>query len=1434
MHRFWDTIIEPVLEIIKPGAIVEIGCFRGLNTRNIVEYCSRCGGVLHAIDPEPEFDVEEWQEKYGNTLVFYKTVSLHVLPKIEKFDVVFIDGDHNWYTVYNELKIIEQRCRQNGRPFPLVMLHDTGWPYARRDMYYNPETIPLTYRKPYEQKGIRPGSPELQEKGGLNASLFNAIYEGNLQNGVLTAVEDFIKTSNNTLELIKIPGLHGLGIICPAQLNEQNKKLYTFINNLIPSPVLEQYIKLLEGFRINSVILGKENYETLKAKESQFAELEQRLADTEKTLSETRTKQKEEVEHLQDEVRQFTTALRVQKAQVAQLEQRLSGAEKVVSEKDQQLSVLNSVLRQRNQDVEKYARKVEQIKFHGWQKGYKNDTSRIKCADYDYKLYNKNTNLPSAQPASTCLIPESLMVDIVICVHNALDDVRACLESIIKNASRKFTLYIVNDGSDEPTTNYLQQFSSTKENIVLLENSLAQGYTCAANKGLRASAADYVILLNSDTIVPPKWLDKILECGESDPGIGIIGPLSNAASWQSVPELFDKSGDWAINVLPDGFTVEDMDNIVGLVSKKQFPRVPFINGFCFAIKRNVIETIGRLDEEAFPYGYGEENDYCLRASYKGIQMAIADHLYVFHAKSKSFGHEQRLQLSTKGNSVLAGKHGKERINKLVAQIKNDLILNGIRRNIRKRLQALSGKVNPTLFDLRILFLLPVPGTGGGIHSVVQEVSGMRRLGIHARIAIKKEDVYGYYRNYNSISECHELFIPFATAESLIDVAESFNVVVATIYNSCKLISMIVDRHPHILPAYYVQDYEPFFFAENGGEWQEAFNSYTLIPNCVLFAKTDWLVKVVEDKHGIPVYRVCPSLDHDIYYPDLHSGRLMDTIRVVAMIRPNTPRRGPGRTMRVLKRLSREFGDHIKIEIFGCTNDDKGFVTLDRDLVFCNHGILVREEVAELLRQADIFLDLSDYQAFGRTGVEAMACGCAVVLPVTGGVHEYAVHRHNALLVDTHDEEATYNAVRELVISSALRSTLQRKGLAAAANYSIHRAAMSILQVLATQREKNISRRAHIFHSSSITSKVYTRPEPGPLRVAALVARRGDGKPAGSGNIRIIQPLTHPSIREKLELKVCLQNELMDTDADIIVVQRNMISNIGFAKSIIERCQRDSIKLVLEVDDDLFDVHGYRLRVGYAPSPVLLETLALLANKADAVITSSPPLQQTLREFNPRVYSLPNALDEEVWALNESPPELSQAFTVGEDKFRILYMGTFTHMYDLALVETAADGIVSEYPGRVVFEMVGGLPNGKQLFGKQIFPQEKSATDDYQGFVKWLRKRCNWDFGIIPLDVDDFNRKKSYIKFLDYSALGIASICTDIEPYRAVVKHGVNGLLVPNTAEAWYAAMKGLIDDRLYRHNLAVNAYRDLLGSHTLAVRANDYLRVYQEITKIRK
>lgn len=219
MHRHWDSRILPLFDIVVPRVVIEIGARTGHNTKRILEYCAAYGAHAHIIDPEPIGNRGEIAEALGAAGTYHPRISLDALPGLAG-DLLLIDGDHNWYTVFHELRTMETTARGADR-WPVCLLHDVGWPYGRRDGYYVPERIPAAYRQPYARLGMAFGRGELQAEGGLNAGHCNALVENGPRNGVLTAVEDFIAASSERWELAVFPPFHGLGLLYPpARLAE--------------------------------------------------------------------------------------------------------------------------------------------------------------------------------------------------------------------------------------------------------------------------------------------------------------------------------------------------------------------------------------------------------------------------------------------------------------------------------------------------------------------------------------------------------------------------------------------------------------------------------------------------------------------------------------------------------------------------------------------------------------------------------------------------------------------------------------------------------------------------------------------------------------------------------------------------------------------------------------------------------------------------------------------------------------------------------------------------------------------------------------------------------------------------------------------------------------------------------------------------------------
>jgi GT2 family glycosyltransferase/2-polyprenyl-3-methyl-5-hydroxy-6-metoxy-1,4-benzoquinol methylase/glycosyltransferase involved in cell wall biosynthesis len=650
------------------------------------------------------------------------------------------------------------------------------------------------------------------------------------------------------------------------------------------------------------------------------------------------------------------------------------------------------------------------------------------------------------------LTPQSLVkhtasVDIIVCVHNALDDVKHCLESVIRYTGMPYSLILIDDGSGEETSKYLVEFASS-QGCFRIRNEVAKGYTFAANQGLRQSQADYAILLNSDTIVTPDWLDRMVACGESDSRIGIIGPLSNTASWQSIPEI-SQGGDWAENILTPGFTVADMGRLVSRYSLASYPRISFLNGFCLMIKRSVILEIGYFDEDTFGAGYGEENDFCLRARKAGWQLAVADDTYVYHSQSRSYSHERRKMLCERADKALISKHGQEIVTEGVAVCRFDRIMEGVRARsqVMEMRQELIEKGKLRWEGKRVLIILPISEPGGGGNVVFQEAEAMQKMGVDVRIvnfrAYKSSFERGYPENRIPITYIdNENQIPWLLPE--------YDAVIATLYKSVYWLEAYRPDLNLPVRGYYVQDFEPYFFPSNSEEYKTAWDSYTLYPDLVRITKTQWNYDVVKNQIEVDCSIVGPSVNIDLYHPrrrrDAHWPQR--PLRIAAMIRPSSPRRAAKLTMKVLQQISESHGNNIEIIIFGCTSDDPLFVKLpSRNFPWSNAGVLNRSQLAFLLNEIDIFVDFSTFQAMGLTAMEAMACGVAVILPEQGGATSFAKHQENCLIVNSSSEEACLQLLNRLILDEQLRSRLQRQALKDICHYFPEKAAYNTLDFL---------------------------------------------------------------------------------------------------------------------------------------------------------------------------------------------------------------------------------------------------------------------------------------------------------------------------------------------------------------------------------------------------
>jgi hypothetical protein len=203
-----ETLIG-LLEAVGARSVAEVGAYAGDLTRVLADWAARENTTVAAIDPAPQPALVQLAAEHSAVELIRET-SLAALPSLELPDVLVIDGDHNYWTVSEELRLIGERAP--GPELPLLLFHDVCWPHGRRDDYFAPEQIPAEFRHPLVPagEGIFPGDAGTRRSGLPYPR--SAAREGGPRNGVLTAVEDFV-SGQDGLRLAVVPAFFGFGAV---------------------------------------------------------------------------------------------------------------------------------------------------------------------------------------------------------------------------------------------------------------------------------------------------------------------------------------------------------------------------------------------------------------------------------------------------------------------------------------------------------------------------------------------------------------------------------------------------------------------------------------------------------------------------------------------------------------------------------------------------------------------------------------------------------------------------------------------------------------------------------------------------------------------------------------------------------------------------------------------------------------------------------------------------------------------------------------------------------------------------------------------------------------------------------------------------------------------------------------------------------------------
>ena len=227
-------------------------------------------------------------------------------------------------------------------------------------------------------------------------------------------------------------------------------------------------------------------------------------------------------------------------------------------------------------------------------------------------------------------------VDIIIPVYSGNAETLACVGSVCDslqfNKAKVEVVVIFDAGPDLELRDQLLKLASHRK-ITLLINEENQGYVRCINQGIRRSNRD-VLLLNSDTLVANNWLDRIIKRAYISTNIATVTPFSNNAEICSWPKICE------VNPVYADATVQEIDRVFAELNPPPI-NLPTAVGFCMFVKRDCIDRIGLFDAATFGRGYGEENDFCMRAAALNYTHVLATDVYVHHHGGVSFGDEKK-------------------------------------------------------------------------------------------------------------------------------------------------------------------------------------------------------------------------------------------------------------------------------------------------------------------------------------------------------------------------------------------------------------------------------------------------------------------------------------------------------------------------------------------------------------------------------------------------------------------------------------------------------------------------------------------------------------------------------------------------------------------------------------------------------------------------
>lgn len=1012
--------------------------------------------------------------------------------------------------------------------------------------------------------------------------------------------------------------------------------------------------------------------------------------------------------------------------------------------------------------------------------------------------------LPSE--ATDWIPPNRLAVAVVIPVYRGLDETRRCLRTVLDHAEDlPREIIVIDDCSPEPAlSDYLRELAA-KGSITLLRNETNRGFVASVNRGMAAAGDRDVILLNSDTEVPPGWLTRLAGHAYAAPRIGTVTPFSNNATICSWPSIHG-------GPLPSGRTTAEMDTAFHAANRGRQVDLPTAVGFCMYIRRDCLDAVGCFDEATFGRGYGEENDFCLRATAAGWRHVLACDTFVYHAGETSFGKDSPER--ARAWDLLTARYPT-----YAAAVARHVEADPARASRFAATAALFRlATEPTI-------LIATHALGGGTDRHIRELR--ESVGPRANFLRLEPRPGGFALSVPGLS--HHAEVTFATdqLDGLVAVLESCSVDRVHVHHWLGFESGLRPLLDRLGVPFDVTIHDYFSICPQVNLLPTPTSRYCGEPNaatcnaCIAGRPqhgatdiTDWRTRhawLLNEAERV----ICPSRDARDriarYAPHARAIAVPHAAVTDSAWHINASRPGPTEPLRigVLGVIAQHKGlDALTAAVEAADPGQFEFVVigfcdprLPRHLRHRVHetGKYDEADLPHLIASAGlhaVWFPATWPETYSYTLSAAIDAGLPIVAPSLGAFPERLVDRPLTWLVaPSRDGEtvlATFAAVRAaLVAHRSPAVTVPRQ---------------AVPDQFYPERYLEPVAGRHARRTNQPTSL----RRPGITSVLVMPDRYDDGTISPCGFIRLVQPFDHlAATRGDVLVEVVDFESALARDADVLVCQRHAAPDLATAERLIDHCRTHGIRLVYDLDDDLVSIpptHPEAARLGELAAVVLRLLLA-----ADVVWLATPALQRWFASIRPDAEVIANLHDDRIWRAPSKPPRAES------EPVRILYMGTATHDEELAFLRPAVETILQRHGDRVRFEIVGIAAGRIPECLHRLVPDAGPSSQAYPGFVEWFTRQ-RWDIAVSPLVNSQFNSCKSAIKLLDYAALGLPTVASRHEAYHAAFAgdHGV--ALVDNTHDAWVDALSRLITDADARHRAGRRIGEHYRRHHVLSAR----------------